>query len=289
MYTIENEVLKVSVNTRGAELESISSKATKLEYLWSGDTKYWNKKSPILFPIVGALRENTYYYNGQAYHLPRHGFAREREFSCTNHLQHEVSFSLGADDETMKVYPFPFLLVITYQIESDQLSVSYKVLNTGDSDLFFSIGGHPAFRIPLEPRMDYDDYYLEFEKNEHAMRWLISPHGLIEPTPVHYLREENKLPLTKQLFMKDAIVFKHLNSDVINIKCDKSPHGIEFRFPRFPYLGIWAAPNADFVCLEPWCGIADSTHHDQQLLHKEGINMLVAGQWFERTWTARFY
>jgi galactose mutarotase-like enzyme len=288
MFTIENEVLRVTIKPRGAELSSIFSKETGLEYLWNGDARYWNKQSPVLFPIVGTLKKNTYYYRGVPYTLGRHGFARDKNFICSMHDQASVIMSLMSDEDTFRVYPFRFRLDIIYSIDRNCLRVRYRVTNTQEGDMYFSIGGHPAFRIPLTEDLEYDDYYLDFENKEFAMRWPISSEGLIEATPLKFLHDSKKLRLSKDLFLNDAIVFKHLNSHKVSIRSDKSPHGVQFHFPRFPYLGIWAFPYADFVCIEPWCGIADSVTSKQLLESKEGINFLPGGEIFERTWSAEF-
>jgi galactose mutarotase-like enzyme len=150
--------------------------------------------------------------------------------------------------------------------------------------MYFSVGGHPAFRLPLSNQLVYDDYYLSFNKIELADRWPISEQGLIESASVSLLENSNHLKLSKSLFYKDAIVFKGLASDEVQIRSDLHPGGLRFSFKGFPYLGIWAAKEADFICIEPWCGIADSVDSTQVLTEKEGIIYLNAGEVFERTW-----
>lgn len=289
MFRIENEQLVVAVNTKGGELDSIYSKQTKLNYLWSGDPAFWNRKSPVLFPIVGQLKDNKYIYNDREFSLSRHGFARDREFTCTLHNNHSIVMTLESDEESLKVYPFPFRLDIEYAIAGDSLFVKYTVTNKGSQNMLFSIGAHPAFRVPLEEGLEYHDYYFQFEKNENAGRWLISDEGLIDTMSVPVLTNSNKLPISKSLFANDALVFKHLASNVISIRTDKSTHGLDCTFEGFDYMGLWAAPNADFVCIEPWCGIADSTESQFDFKSKEGIHMIMPAQHFTRTWSVRCY
>jgi galactose mutarotase-like enzyme len=174
-------------------------------------------------------------------------------------------------------------------LSENTLQVTYEVLNTGDSELYFSVGGHPAFRIPLEPSSGYDDYYLQFNRKENAGRWPISPEGLIKNKPVPLLEDSDYLPLTKELFLSDALVLKDLRSGVVAVRSSKSMHGLEFHFQGFPFLGIWAAKHADFVCIEPWCGIADAVDHNGQLSEKEGINKLEPQELFTRTWSVSFF
>lgn len=289
MYTIENEHLTVTINTKGAELDSIYSKTTDLHYLWNGDPAFWNKKSPVLFPIVGTLKENTYYYNGQPYHLTRHGFARDRDFELNSSNPDALTMTLRSDDRTKELFPFDFELDIHYSLNANTLAVEYVVVNKGTDNMYFSIGGHPAFKLPLEEGLAYDDYYLLFSATENARRWMISHQGLIEAVATPFITNDNKLPLSKELFLHDAIVLKYLNSDTVDLRTDRSEHGVRFSFPRFPFLGLWAAPHANFVCIEPWCGIADSVTSTQQLINKEGINLLTPAQTFDRKWSATFY
>ncbi len=289
MLSIQNELLKIIINPKGAELDSIYHKQHALEYLWSGDPAVWGKKSPVLFPIVGTLKEDTYYYEDQPYKLSRHGFAREQDFVVIQQEENSVSLSLKSNDDTLTKFPFAFELIITYTIQENSLSVSYKVVNKGDTSMFFSIGGHPAFKVPLAENSRYEDYYLQFDKNEHAGRWPVSPEGLIESLPEPLLEDTDRLPLTRELFQNDALVFKHLTSHQVSLKSDETTHGFTFDFASFPYLGIWAAKNGDFVCIEPWYGIADSVTSSQQLPEKEGIQKLEADQEFEAKWNVQLF
>lgn len=288
MYSINNGHLKVEVNSKGAELSSIFSHATGLEYLWGGGEP-WPKKSPVLFPIVGTLKNNTFLYEGREYSLSRHGFARDMKFALSSQTATAMVFTLESNEQTLAKFPFKFRLDISYSVEGNKLSVQYRVTNTGTGNMYFSVGGHPAFKIPLEQGINYEDYYFEFSNEENALRWMISSEGLINPKAVPFITNSNRLPISRELFATDAVVMKHLNSDTIKLKTDKSTHGLEFSFQRFPFLGLWAAENADFVCIEPWCGIADSTISDQQLINKEGINLLTAGEVFIREWSVRIY
>jgi galactose mutarotase-like enzyme len=289
MFTIENTQLSVAIDPKGAELQSIYNKVLHVEYMWSGDPAFWGKRSPVLFPIIGALKENTYYFNEKAYQLDRHGFAREMDFAVTAQTDSTITFTLESNKVTLVKYPFAFRFDIKYELNENSLKTTYSVSNTGQSTLYFSVGGHPAFKLPLVAETDYNDYYLEFNNPEYAGRWPISKDGLIETTPVEVFNQSNKLPLSKELFQKDALVFKGLSSNSVVLKCDKNTHGLTFDFTGFPYLGIWAAKNADFVCIEPWCGIADNVNADQQLVNKEGIQSLQPAKNFERTWSVTVF
>lgn len=285
IHTISNGILDVQVKTKGAELAGLYNRQTGLEYMWNGDPAFWAKQSPVLFPIIGTLRQNTYYINGQAYELGRHGFARDREFVLRESDNRSLVFSLESDTATLEKYPFPFRFDIIYTLQEATLHVSYHVSNTGSKPLYFSVGGHPAFRLPLVEGTAFEDYELYFDEEENSGRWPISADGLIEKQSLPLLQHTQVLPLNKPLFAKDALVFKDIRSAVITLRSRQTPHGLQFARHGFPFLGIWSAPGADFVCIEPWCGIADAVDSTQQLEEKEGIEVLAPGQTFERTWS----
>jgi galactose mutarotase-like enzyme len=280
---LENEHIRASFASKGAELQHITGIDSGTEYLWSGDPAYWGKFSPVLFPIIGALKENIYYYEGQAYTLPRHGFARDMEFEFEKISEHELLFTLVHTAETLKVYPFEFILKLRYKLVAATLSCTYELSNPGSNDLLFSIGAHPAFPAPLNKQGNYTDYFLEFNADE-----IITYHhivdNLISPETSDLLLEDRKLYLKHELFYNDALVVKNLQSNSISLMNTKTYNGINFKFDNFPYFGIWAAKDADFVCLEPWCGIADATDHNQQLKDKEGIITLTPNGEWQRGW-----
>lgn len=284
MQTLKNQFLTIQINQKGAELTSIFNNESQTEYMWNANPNFWGKSSPVLFPIVGSLKENIYRFDGNEYTLPRHGFARDREFIIEKSDTNSITFLLAYDEKTLKVYPFKFEFRLIYFLENNSLKVTYSVKNIGENKMYFSVGGHPAFAIPLAENTEYKDYYLEFNKTETFKRWGLTPEGLIETQPFDFLIDTNRLDLTKELFDDDAVVFKNLESTSVILKSDKTNHQLKFDFEGFPYLGIWAAKEADFVCIEPWCGIADSANHHQELTEKEGVIALDSDEVFERTW-----
>jgi galactose mutarotase-like enzyme len=289
IHSLQNNILSVAISSTGAELQSIIHKDFGLEYMWSGDPKFWNKKSPVLFPIVGELKNNSYMYNEKTYELGRHGFARDMEFELTEQDEDTITCTLNSNKETLAKYPFQFNFSVKYRLEVNRLNVTYVVKNIGKDKMPFSVGGHPAFKVPLVDGTTFEDYYLEFNHFENASRWPVSKDGLIEDTPIKIIEHTDKLPLKKSLFYEDALVFKHLVSKSIYILSNKTSHGLKLNFNGFPYLGIWGAKDADFVCLEPWCGIADSVHTNGNLTDKEGINILAPEESFERTWHVELF
>lgn len=289
VYHLSNDHLLVSISDKGAELQSIVHHTTKLEYMWSGDPAFWGKKSPVLFPIVGGLKNNQYHFNDKRYQLGRHGFARDRVFEIAAQTDHAILFSLSADDTSLAVYPFRFVFSVGYRLEKNTIHVTYTVKNTDQQDLYFSLGAHPAFAVPLVEGTAFEDYYLQLNKKEDAGIWPLSDEGLIKENAEAFFQHTDQIPLQKSLFYGDALVFKSLRSDSISILCNKHPHGLHLTYRDFPYMGIWSTKDADFVCIEPWCGIADSIHSSGVLQEKEGIHRLNAGETFERSWSVTLF
>lgn len=289
IVTLENNLLKVEIKSIGAELNSVSRKDNRLGYIWSGDPAVWGKTSPVLFPIVGTLKDNTYLYNGKPYTLSRHGFARDAEFEIIQQEQQKASFVLRDSETSFINYPFHFELRLTYELDNDLLKTSYEVRNTGTDNMYFSLGAHPAFKVPLTSGTTYEDYYLLFDQNENAGRWPINKEGLIQHTPVPFFNNSSRVDLSHSLFLEDALVFKHLQSHKISLLNQRNTHGLDFYFEDFPFLGLWAAKAGDFVCIEPWCGLADSVDHDQQLVHKEGLETLAPHNSWKRKWRVRCF
>ena len=198
MFSIENEYLSVTIRPGGAELTSLYNKNAGLEYMWNGDPSFWAKTSPVLFPIVGSLKKDLVYFADKPYQLGRHGFAREMDFMVTDQTNLSITFTLTSSEATLTKFPFPFCFDIEYSITKDQLRVTYKVMNTGNESMYFSVGGHPAFKVPLIPGSDYTDHYLEFNKTENAGRWPISKDGLIETDTVAFFNNTRLMPLSKE-------------------------------------------------------------------------------------------
>jgi len=286
---ISNGILSAEIRHRGAELASLRHEQLHIEYVWQADPAFWAKSSPVLFPVVGQLKGNTYHYNGKSYTLPRHGFAREMNFELETPGADHAIFRLADSDETRGKYPFAFSLQIAYTLKGDSLLVNYSVTNPSKEVLLFSIGAHPAFNVPLVAGTKYHDHYLLFSEQERSARWNITPEGTIGGQGELLLSDEKELALTKSLFDHDAVVFKDLKSKCISLRSRTHERGLDFSFLGFPYFGIWAAPGADFVCLEPWAGIADAHDHDQQLTGKEGIMQLQPGAEWNAQWAVRCF
>ena len=286
IHYLENNFLRIAVKQTGAELCGIRSVVSGLEYRWDGTPAVWPSHAPVLFPIVGELKGGTYYYQGQAYQLARHGFVRNNpRVELEESTPTSLTFRLRADADTLAKYPFRFVFRVKYRLEENRIRVSHEVTNQDEVPMLFSVGGHPAFRCPIHPTERYDDYYLEFEVPETAPIWPINDKGLVTGETVPLLDQSTSLPLRHDLFENDALIFKNLQSKKVTLRSHTSPQRVAVAFADFPYLGIWAKPQGDYVCIEPWLGIADRADADQQLEHKEAIVRLKAGQTFEASYT----
>lgn len=288
MIELENDYIQIQIAEKGAELQSI--KANGLEYMWSGDPAFWGKHSPVLFPIVGGLKNNQYTFEGESYTLGRHGFARDTTFTVLDKAKNgSVLLGISDSETTKKVYPFSFQFLIQYTLDKDILYIEYTVKNTDTKEIFFSVGAHPAFAVPLEKGLSFEDYALHFNTIENVGIYPLDDNGqtLTEAEP--YLKETDVLSLKKSLFYKDALVFKKLKSTEITLKSDKAPHGLTVSYKGFPYMGIWSAKDADFVCIEPWNGIADNVEATGDITKKEGIHSLKPAEVFKAGWSIRIF
>lgn len=276
-----NSDLIVGISEKGAELSSIKSRTNNIEYLWQGNPLFWGRKAPVLFPIVGRLQNDVYELDGKKYHLNQHGFARDYEFKVVRQNETMVSFCLKSDISTRKIYPFDFSLNITYTLNINTIKVTYVVENLNDDSMYFSIGAHPGFNIPLVENTTFGDYYITFTPNNPRIAVpLVGPYLDIRNKTMAQL--EKCIPLTWDLFDHDALIFETTGQNTVTIKSDKTEHFVSLSYEDFPYVGIWSPPKkeAPFVCLEPWLGITDTIDANGDLKEKLGIISLEGGQSF---------
>ncbi|MFY4810930.1 aldose 1-epimerase family protein [Aliarcobacter butzleri] len=263
-YEIKNSFIKVQIKSFGAELNSLKKCDENFEYIWQANSKYWARHSPVLFPIVGRLKEDSYFYKNKKYSLSQHGFARDKEFEIVQNEADFIEFRLKSDEKSLEFYPFFFELNIGYKLDKNSLIVSYKVKNKSDEKMYFSIGAHPAFNTQVCD-------FLEFENIKTTKRYFLDEKGLIYKNEDLNL-ENSKLYLDKDLFKEDALVFNDSNIKQITLKNIENKSRVKVKFDNFPYLGIWSKPNlAPFVCIEPWFGVADEENANQKIEDKKGI------------------
>ena len=276
--SIKNSELNAIIHHKGAELISLKSDDNR-EYIWEGNPEFWGKHSPVLFPIVGTLKNNHYLYNDKEYHLLRHGFARDVNFELIKQTENQAVFSLKANDETKKVYPFDFELQLTYTLDENKIVLTYTVTNNDDVAIPFSLGAHPAFALPKS----FENYALQFEKSEHLVSYQLD-NDLLSNKTFEIQTSSGKLPLSYSLFEKDALIFKKLNSKKISILENTIPI-LTLECEDFPHLGIWTKKNAPFLCLEPWLGYSDAVTCSGNILEKEAIQIVEVNEVFECQFT----
>ncbi len=275
--TLSNSELTATLNTFGAELISFKNNFNR-EYIWEGNPDYWGKHSPILFPIVGSLKNDSYSYNNTNYHMQRHGFAREMEFDIIEKNDTKVVFSLQESAISLKKYPFNFELQISYTLTNSGLKIDFKVINNTNFSMPFSIGAHPAFSLVN----DFKNYELIFEKSENLVVSKLE-NDLISNATYPLSLENNNLPLTYSLFENDALIFKTIASKSVTIAENNIPF-LKVHYNDFPSLGIWTKNQAPFICIEPWIGYADTIENNGNLEDKEGMQILGKNQIFETSY-----
>lgn len=286
--TIGKGALSASISSKGAELQSL--KLNGVEYLWQANPALWGKHAPVLFPIVGSIRNGRADSAEGPCTMDRHGLARinEHELVSVSDDGASVTYEFVSTPETRAAYPYDFKLNMTYAIVGEAtLAQTFRVENTGAVPLPFSVGGHPAFNIPVEGTDEaYEDYEFRF-----AEPWTADCPKLVEGGLATYedtfrtVDGSDTLPLSRELFRYDTMILDHVPGDTLSLVGTRSGHGIRVDFPGFDYLGVWSAPGAPFVALEPWTGHTTLTTEDDVLEHKENITILEPGAVDERTFT----
>jgi len=280
MHQLENSFLKVIAREHGAELTSIVNKKNNIEHLWQADPHYWGWHAPVLFPVVGRSLNDEILIDDHAYRLDKHGFARNANFRLMDLTETSIVFSLKNNEQLQKIYPYKFEFLIRYKLDGSTLVVSYEVINKDNKEIYFQLGGHPAFAVPFNQEETYEDYYLEFEHTEKAARSYIDKEGFFDGKKDVALANTNVIQLKNGLFKDDALIFKALKSKKVSIKSAKHSHYLTVDFSEFKYLGLWAKVGAPFVCIEPWLGCADTVDKPVQFKDKEGVIALETGGTF---------
>lgn len=286
LYTLENETLKITASTNGGELHNIINKKDNTEFLWNGNEEFWKYHAPILFPIVGKVNNGQYRVNGKTFELPQHGLARTSEFNVIEKSDNHITFELKYSSESLKVYPYKFSLKITYTLVSNGVKVDYSVDNLDNETICFSIGAHPAFMCPIDNNETMDDYYFELNNKETASIMLLNEEGSLSHKRQDYLDNNNIIPLSKDVFKNDALVFDNLKSTLISLKSKNHNKVLSMDFSGFPYMALWSKPTgAPFVCIEPWYGHSDFADFKGEFKEKPGIEKLEVGSTFNCSYT----
>ncbi|NJB87444.1 galactose mutarotase-like enzyme [Lewinella marina] len=286
-FSLQNDQLSIKINGTGAELKSLIKKETGQEYMWEGDPDVWAGTAPVLFPIIGSLKDGKTTIDGKEYRIPKHGLIRHNDqLEFFSKVEDRIIFRLCSNEDTLERYPFHFDFRITFRLRNEHLIIYHEVMNTDERPILFHLGGHPAFRVPFFEGDRYEDYLLRFEHPETSRTYEVTDAGTIgdDTHEVPWTENGTVLPLTHDLFRQDALVFKDLNSRSVLLESRNHGPVLKLDYAGWTHLGIWAKPHGDFVCIEPWIGLADSAHSDGQFEHKEGIISLEPNEVYEMSY-----
>lgn len=289
-YVLENDSLRVEIDSFGAELKSVKNKATGQEYMWQGDPQYWGRTSPVLFPFVGSLKDKCYTYEGKTYPMGQHGFARDMEHSLLSKTETEIYFKLSSTNETLHKYPFTFVLNLGYELTGNELKVIWKVTNSAhDKDMHFSIGAHPAFNCPIhgeENKAGYKFYFADADEIHHHGH---TDTGLSIEEDVVLSLENHRATITPDFFDGSTYIIEGPQTKEIGVE---DPAGNRFISVLFdmPIVALWSPPgkNAPFLCIEPWYGRCDSADFEGTLEERAFNNRLQPGKTFHTSYIIRF-
>lgn len=295
MYRLENEWLKIAVCSTGAELHSIYDKEMDKEILWYGDKEFWDRQSPVLFPNVGKHHEGHYLYRGQRYDTVQHGFARDMEFVCVEETADTLVFKIEDTEETRAYFPFAFVFKITYKLFGRRLEILWDVENRAREMMYFTIGGHPGFNVPILDNTKRSDYKLLFEgKKEYTYRLVYGTTGTADgektyPLSLESFGEYGICEITDHIFDHDALIFDDSQLDWVGIGYpDGSPY-VTMECNGFTNFGIWSKPSGPYVCLEPWMGRCDDYGFSGEISEKPDVVALKPNEVFHQSYAVTIH
>ena len=289
-HYIENEHLKIGVLETGAELCSILNKKSGREHIWQANPDVWGSHAPNLFPIIGMLKDGEYQFEGATYSLPKHGIIRHNDqIRLKERTEDQLVFELLYSEETLKMYPFKFAFRIYFILKDKQLEVKHHIVNLDEKPLYFSLGGHPAFNILFSEDEKIEDYSLQFDQKLNLKTEILDENGLLGEKTEVILKDEQNLQLRPDLFDKDALIFRSIRSKKVELQSKTEGAILGVEFEDFKDLGIWAKPNAAYVCIEPWLGYTDLADSNKNFKEKAGNQMLNANNDFQASYQIRIY
>lgn len=286
LHTIRNDAMSVTISTLGAEMQSITG-ADGTEYLWYGDAAYWGSRATNLFPYVGRMTDESYIHNGKRYGMKLHGFARRMEFAARQEGESRVVFTLTDDETTRECYPFRFVFSVIYELAGAELRITYHVENKGGETMYFGLGGHPGFRLPLEEGKRFEDYSLTFAQPCRPSRALVAPSYMMSGVETLFpLENDTTLPLRHELFDDDAIILRHFDKK-LTLSAGEGSRGVRVHMPQMKCLGIWHAPKtqAPYVCIEPWVSLPSRDGVVEDIGQQSDLVALEAGGTYDNEWS----
>ena len=287
-YTLRNGHFTAVTRSLGAELISLRDNRGT-EYIWTGEAPYWSGRNPVLFPIVGRAKDDTLLFGGKAYPMVKHGFARKSEFAVTAQGEDFITFGLTESADTLTQYPFPFVLSITHRLTDRGFTTEYAIENTGEQTMPCCIGGHTAYRCPLDEGEHFGDYEIVFDEAETAETMLLDLNtAQLSGAQELWLDKSDRFALRHGDYARlDTLIFDGLRSHGVALRHKDTGHGVHVDFSGFPMLGIWTqgAEEAPFICLEPWHGCCGMAGESGEFSHKRHSMLLHSGQVKRLTYT----
>ena len=287
-FFLENMNIKVTINIKGAEVSRVLSKEKGIDYMWNADSIYWNRTSPVLFPIVGSLKDKTLRAEGGEYIMSQHGFARDMDFKFVKQNNKSITFRLESNEFTKELYPYDFILEVSYLLEGYKLTCKWKVINTDDKDIHFQIGGHPAFMCPIDKKTKQSEYYIAFDTDK-PLKYSLLRDGLVSSEGNELITEDGMIKVDEHMFDKDALIFENQGVKRVELcRPDKMVYlSVSFDSPLF---GLWspAGKGAPFICIEPWYGRADKSDFSGNVEDRDFDNAVKPGESFEAEYTMEF-
>ncbi len=282
LYEIHCGDTSAKIDSLGAQLRSLTYRGE--EYMWQGSAETWAKTAPVLFPSVGRPKDCKIEIGGKFYPMGQHGFARDMEFTPAKQTEDEIEFILESNTETKKMYPYDFRLKVCFTVAEKSLDTRYTVENTGMSDMYYAIGGHPGFRCP-HGNERFEDWRLIFEHDEPLLATPVTPEGVIADAYTDALKnviphDHGVVKLARELFAVDAVIFENIRSKTVTLQDSISGKGVRVSYADFPFIAFWTLPrpDAEYLCIEPWQGIAHVENEGYTYRDKKGVVPLAAGQ-----------
>lgn len=289
MIMLENDEFSVRVSSKGAELQSVMRDG--LERIWCGDPAVWGRRAPLLFPLIGRLRDGWYANGGQRVDAPVHGFSRDRTFAVEQTSKTHVRFETASDEGTRAVYPFDFRLCVDFSLEGATIVKSHTVENVGAVPMPFELGGHEAYATRLLPGERMADYFVRFESIDAIEMFGMDESGILTLPKIEVPLDEGRLTKTPEQLGIDTVVLENVPGSRVTLACTKNDHEVTVEFPGFPYLGIWTASgqgDARYLCIEPWSALPDARFSPRELSEKPGVRTLAPGERVELAYGMAF-
>ena len=283
-FYLENMNIKVTINQKGAEVSRVLSKEKGTEYMWNADSTYWNRTAPVLFPIVGSLKDKKFTAEGKEYSMSQHGFARDMDFKFVKQNNKSITFRLDSNKFTKELYPYDFSLEVSYKLDGYKLTCIWKVINTGDKEMHFQIGAHPAFMCPVDKKSKQSEYFIAFDTDK-PLKYSLLKDGLVSTDGGELVTEDGVVAIDEHMFDNDALIFEGQGVKRVELCKPNKMVYVSVTFDA-PLFGIWspAGKNAPFVCIEPWYGRADKESFSGDIADREYDNKLAPGEVFEASY-----